>query len=139
MKHTGSCLCGAVTYHAQNPVVETSACHCEMCRRWAGGPFFGTAAVENVVFSGEEHIAHYRSSDWAERAFCKKCGSGLYFRMVDSGHLFLATGTLDDPSAIKLVREVFIDEKPEYYSFSSGAKKMTGKEMFAMYAPPEKT
>jgi len=138
-KHTGHCLCGAVRYRVKNTVSETSVCHCEMCRRWAGGPFFGTATVDGITFFGEENITLYPSSDWAERGFCKLCGSGLFFRMVNTGHLFLATGTLDDPSEIKMVREVFIDEKPALYDFANDCKKLTGEELFAMYAPTDKS
>jgi len=134
---TGRCLCGTVKYRVKNKIKETSACHCEMCRRWASGPFFGTSMIDEITFSGEDNITHYRSSNWAERAFCKVCGSSLYFRMIEAGQLFLATGTLDDQSEIVMNREVFIDEKPDYYSFSGDAKKMTGKEMFDMYTPTD--
>ena len=39
MGRTGRCLCGAVTFTCSD-VDEIDCCHCDMCRRWAGGPFF---------------------------------------------------------------------------------------------------
>jgi hypothetical protein len=32
-------------------------------------------------------------------------------------------------------RQIFIDEKPEYYSFANETKNMTGAEVFAQFAP----
>jgi hypothetical protein len=75
----GSCLCGAVTIRlaAHDPAV--TACHCRMCLRWTGGPFAGfDAPVEAVSISGK--VAIYASSAFAERAFCPRCGSHLWFR-----------------------------------------------------------
>ena len=32
------------------------------------------------MFNGEENIERYSSSAWAERGFCKRCGSSLLYR-----------------------------------------------------------
>ena len=49
---TGRCLCGAVTFTAKGVERHVHACHCGMCRRWAGGPGFVLSA-ESVAFEGE--------------------------------------------------------------------------------------
>ena len=79
---TGQCLCGAVKVSgaAQEPKVD--ACHCEMCRRWGSGPFF-EVTCSHVRFDGAENITKIRSSDWAERGFCNKCGSNLFYHIID--------------------------------------------------------
>ena len=49
-----------------------------------------------VEFKGADNIAVYASSDWAERAFCKQCGTHLYPESAlfqDMPHV-LATGYL---------------------------------------------
>ncbi len=61
MEKTGQCLCGAVTFTAHNVEMHHHACHCGMCRRWAGGPVFA-AAAERVTFAGLDHAARYESS-----------------------------------------------------------------------------
>ena len=33
------------------------------------------------------HLGVYRSSDWAERCFCNKCGTVLFYRLVYLGML----------------------------------------------------
>lgn len=142
MKKSGSCLCGAVTFEIANAPKTTGACHCSMCRKWSGGVFLGVqVAPENLTIKGEDNIATYTSSPWAERAFCRTCGTSLFYRLTAEGpHQGLChfgIGTLDDPTGIALTEEIFIDEKPDGYAFANATHKMTGAEVFAMYAPPE--
>ncbi|MDY6983113.1 MAG: GFA family protein, partial [Pseudomonadota bacterium] len=75
----GSCLCGAVTITAPD-LSEIAACHCGMCRRWGGGPFMTLHAGQDVKVEGD--VKTYRSSDWAERAFCGTCGTHLYYHLL---------------------------------------------------------
>jgi len=136
MTMTGRCLCGAVRFEADGVPHEVGACHCDMCRRWTGGPNFAVEA-EAVRFEGAQNIGRYCSSAWAERGFCKVCGANLFYRLIDTGRYFLATGTFDDQSGFKMTTEVFIDEKPGYYTFADETSKMTGAEVFAKYAPKQ--
>lgn len=82
-KLTGECLCGAVRITvagAHDP--RPGACHCRMCRRWAGGIFLCfEASAAAVRVEGE--VARYASSGFAERAFCPRCGSHLWMRDTD--------------------------------------------------------
>jgi hypothetical protein len=45
----------------------------------------------------------------------------------------LAVGIFDDQSKFTMDHQVFIDEKPPFYSFSEKTKNMTGEECFALY------
>ena len=132
----GSCLCGAVGVMARKMSKDMGACHCSMCRKWAGGPLFAVDCGMDVSFTGEENISVFSSSDWAERAFCAKCGSHLFYRLKQSGQYMLAVGLFDDDKNFVFEQQVFIDEKPDFYSFANETKNMTGAELFALYAPP---
>jgi len=139
MERTGKCLCGAVTFTADvGP--DLSACHCGMCRRWAGGPFFGVTA-KNLRWTGEDKIRVFTSSPWAERAFCTECGSNLFYRMTaegpHQGATSVALGLLEDQTDFELAREWFIDKKPDAYTLEGDRKKVTEAEVMAMFAPPE--
>src|SRR5262245_51229198 len=81
MRATGKCLCGAVTFTAQDVEPEAHVCHCSMCRHWAGGPTF-SVACSSVEFRGLENVRRFRSSEWAERGFCERCGSNLFYRLL---------------------------------------------------------
>ena len=129
----GHCLCGAIQVEAHNVAPHIGACHCEMCRRWTTSPMQTIDCGTDVSFQGEEHIGVYSSSDWAERGFCKQCGSALFYRIKQSGHHFMAAGLFSNLDGFVFDHEVFIDEKPEFYSFANNTQKMTGEEVFAYF------
>lgn len=133
----GRCLCGAVKVTARNAGTHVGACHCESCRRWGGGPFMEVDCGAEVEFDGAEHVKIYHSSDWAERGFCGDCGTHLFYRLKDSGAHMVPVGLLDEDSARVLKTQVFVDEKPPYYSFRETTEMLTGAELFAKYAPPD--
>lgn len=136
-KVTGRCLCGSVEYTASEQMEDYGVCHCDACRRWASGPFFATNGDASIKFKGEENISRYKSSDWAERGFCKNCGSNLFYYLVPTGQYMMAVGTLDDQASLIMHTEVFIDEKPASYDFANETEKMTGEEVFAFYETKE--
>ena len=83
---SNGCLCGAVTITvAGEHDPRVGACHCRMCQRWSGDCSSGFNADANAVtVTGE--VTRYRSSAfYAERVFCPRCGSHLWFNDVDDG------------------------------------------------------
>src|SRR5690606_37304125 len=95
--------------------------------RWTGAPAMSVTAGE-VEFAGQEHIGSYPSSDWAERAFCKRCGSHLYYRFRKGGDWFLWAGVLDDQTPFTLTSEIYIDSKPPGYAFAGEHPRLTEAE-----------
>ena len=132
---TGKCLCGAVSVNAETEETGYHACHCAMCRRWGGGPGFYFPAGD-VSFKGEENVAVYQSSEWAERGFCKTCGSNLFYRLKENGQHFLPVGLFDDPSPFVLKGEIYIDSKPDSYAFAGEHSRLTEEEFLAESPPP---
>jgi hypothetical protein len=129
----GKCLCGAVTVRATPVRRHVEACHCTMCRRWGGVAYLGVQCGADVEFEGEENVARYRSSEWAERGFCGACGSSLFFHYLPKGTYGLLAGLFPDEALLPLSEEIFIDEKPDYYAFAGDAVKMTGAEVMAKF------
>ena len=140
MTRDGKCMCGAVSYTAAGLTGEISACHCEMCRRWTGGPLLA-ATAKTIAWRGEEHIRTFTSSAWAERGFCTQCGSALFYRVTAEGPhhgmTTLAFGTLDDQAGFAMSREWFIDKKPEVYEFAGERAQVTGAEAMALFSGSE--
>lgn len=134
-KGHGRCLCGKVKVIANTMSRSVGTCHCDMCRRWTGGPLMVVDCGADVVFDGEENIKVYESSAWAERGFCANCGNHLFYRLKAANQYMLPAGLFDDHPPLVFDHQVFIDEKPEYYSFSNRTHNMTGQELFAKYAP----
>ena len=130
----GSCLCGAVKFNARNALKSIGACHCNSCRKWGGGPLIGVHCGNEVSFLGQENISIYDSSDWAERGFCKRCGSHLFYRLKENMHHFICVGLFEDQSQFVLDRQSYIDRKPSYYSFANNTDDMTEAEMVEKFA-----
>ena len=129
----GSCLCGAVNLSTKIKR-EVGACHCNICRKWGGSALLGVESESDVSFSGEENIGVYQSSEWAERGFCSKCGTHLFYRLKENNHYYIPVGVFDNAKDLVFNLQVFIEEKPEYYSFANETQKMTGEELFALLA-----
>ncbi len=136
-ENNASCLCGAVKISAVNVSDQAGACHCGTCRKWVGGPFMAVDCGTDVSFEGEEDLGIYASSDWAERGFCKKCGSNLFYKLKETGQYIMAVGIFDDSETFVFDHQVFIDEKPGYYSFANETQNMTGAEVFAQFGAPD--
>ena len=79
-----------------------------MCRRW-GGAFYAAMTGDKATVSGGEAIAVYRSSEWAERAFCFRCGSTLWFRFLPTDKRSFSAGSFDAAKDIPVDREIFAD------------------------------
>lgn len=127
----GQCLCGAVRVRIAPTAPHVDACHCTMCRRWGGGPTLSLRLVKDPQIEGVEHVVRYRSSAWAERGFCRTCGTHLfYFYEPASGYSFHA-GMFDGADGFDLAGEIFIDEKPGYYDFAGERKRQTGAQAMA--------
>lgn len=90
-----------------------------------------------VDFDGIEKLSVFDSSEWAERGFCSACGSHLFYRLKGTQEHMISVGLFDDDSDLVFQRQVFIDEKPQYYQYSNKTEDLTGEELFAQFAPAE--
>jgi len=107
-----------------------------MCRKWGGGPLIAFDCGTDVLLEGKENISIFNSSDWAERGFCKQCGTHLFYRIKEGHQYILPVGLFDEDERLKFEEQIFIDEKPSFYDFANKTNNMTGAEVFAKYAPP---
>ena len=134
---SGGCLCGAVRFEASDVETHHLSCHCKMCRRWNGGPNLA-AKVGAITFKGEDNIANYASSEWADRGFCRKCGSNLYYFLKPTGDFYVSTGAFDDDAPFRLVREVFIARKPDGYAFAGDLPGVTEAQVMESFTAMNK-
>jgi hypothetical protein len=130
---SGDCLCGAARFTATPENMTMDACHCSMCRRWGGGPAM-TVFCTDVQFEDESAVGVYVSSEWAERGFCKTCGSSLFWRTHDRKMFTVSAHAFDNPEQFPFEVEIYIDQKPANYAFANATRKMTGAEVEAQFA-----
>ena len=123
----GRCLCGAVRVGAARPEGGVSACHCAICRRWSGAAMFGIEVpATEVEVTGE--VARYRSSAFAERAFCPACGTHLWFRGDGAAEIELMPGLFDWASDLPLAREVYADRAFAAVRLAGDHRRITAAE-----------
>ena len=97
---SGGCQCGAVRYRFTAKPGGAHVCHCRMCQKAFGGfyaPLVGGPRDTFAVTRGD--IALFRSSDQAERGFCRDCGTPLTFAYSNGDWMSVAIGSLDAPEA----------------------------------------
>lgn len=130
-RRTGSCLCGRVKFAAAKASNHVHACHCGMCRKRGGGPLLAVDCGADVEFESTLEVARYDSSDWAQRGFCRTCGSDLFYFLKPAGKYFIPVGLFDDDAAFELHQEIFIDSKPAYYELNTACPKLTAAQVLA--------
>lgn len=129
----GSCLCGAVKLTANLATKEMGACHCSICRKWGGGPLLSVESHDGIAWEGGESVAVYDSSEWAQRGFCKHCGTHLFYRLREGGFHAIPAGLFEQMAQFALTTQVFIDQKPANYRFDAETRDLTGAELFAQF------
>ena len=79
---SGACQCGALRFEVTLPTRWALHCHCTLCRRTHGAPVVTWVGVENSRFTIVEDatLRWFASTPGAERGFCGRCGSTLFFR-----------------------------------------------------------
>lgn len=88
----------------------------------------------DLSFEGQQYITLYGSSEWAERGFCRQCGTHLFFRLKDLSYCAVPVGLFEGSTAWSFTQQVFIEHKPAYYSFSEKTENLTGDELFAKHS-----
>ena len=91
------------------------------------------ACGTEVVFTGEDNVAVYGSSKWAERGFCKRCGTHLFYRLKETRQHMVPVGLFDQDDDLTFESQVFVDERPAYYAFANKTHDMTAKEVFEKF------
>ena len=107
----GQCLCGAVEFTARLPSKWVARCHCTLCQRAHGAAFVtwvGMDARRVSVEASGEALQWFRSPGGGERAFCKICGSSMFFKSARwPGELHIARALFLEP----------IDREPQAHAY----------------------
>lgn len=120
----GGCLCGAVRYRVTGPLRGVIYCHCSQCRKQTGHFYAATSADDDrLEIQPADELAWYAASDFAERGFCAKCGSALFWKRNDSRVTSILAGSLDEASGLSAEAHIFVADKPDYYQIEDGLPK----------------
>ncbi len=122
---TGSCLCGSVTYALEGPLRPSVGCHCRQCRKTSGHYWSATQVpTDRLHITNDAGLTWFRSSDTAQRAFCNRCGSSMFWTMDSEDTTSIATGTLDGDTGLTTSKHIFVEDKGDYYDIEDGPEQL---------------
>ena len=105
IRFSGSCLCGAVTFSGEGPVLFVAHCQCMDCRKTSGTGHSTDAGFRAADVVIEGPLSGYRSRSEAGnrilRSFCRTCGSKI--STSNSAYpedIALNLAVFDDPEAL---------------------------------------
>ncbi|MEM8790703.1 MAG: GFA family protein [Pseudomonadota bacterium] len=127
----GRCLCGAVQFSCAGQPRGVAICHCGQCREWTSGPFMAVFFPDGVTVEAGDHLRWYKSSEKADRGFCAKCGSSLFFRSRDTESRWnVSAGALGD-HLFEIKAHAWVEDQPDWYAFADDTPRLRSTEFRA--------
>lgn len=122
----GSCLCGSVKFALTSLDRDVVYCHCEQCRKQTGHFVAATRAQDNCLsVTGEDNLTWFAASSDAKRAFCKHCGSLLFWKRNNTDTTSIMAGSLDSPTQLQSACHIYTEFKGDYYEITDGLPQHT--------------
>lgn len=113
---TGGCQCGAVRYRLAKAPDKAAICFCRMCQKASGNYFAAHASsTEDDLSWTKGALAIYRSSEAAERGYCRDCGTPLTYAVRGSGKISVSAGSLDDPDIVRPSASFGMEGRPSWF------------------------
>ncbi len=127
-ERTGRCLCGNVTYRLTLDPVAAVVCWCRDCQHFSSnGSVNAIVPSEAVEVTGSlsEYESLAASGNQLRHRFCSRCGSHLFGNST-AAPLYTAVrvGTLDDPSSVTPVVNIWSASAPSWACLDAGLKRV---------------
>ena len=119
---TGRCFCGAIHFEVNGVAQYACFCHCESCRRAAGGAFvpWATFAKDAFVVTKGALLLHHSAPD-VTRGLCATCGSSLTYEHANRhGEIDVTLTSFDDPGAFEPVAHIWVADKLPWVEINDG-------------------
>ena len=72
-----------------------------------------------MTFTEQRGLAWFRSSNFAQRGFCRECGSSLFWQADDKKVIAITAGALDAPTGLATTLQMFTEDRGDYYALDS--------------------
>lgn len=120
----GSCLCASIKFCTKGTHRNIINCHCSFCMK-THGHFGAYTEIEekNIMFIKKKNLKWFKSSKKAKRGFCGKCGASIFFKFLNTKTIGIAAGMFDNPTKLKTVANIFIQNKLDYYQIPNNSLK----------------
>jgi hypothetical protein len=126
VRATGGCLCGAIRYEVRGPLRDVVICHCSRCRRTHGHIAAYAACQASHLVLTEASALRWYEQDERARGFCGECGASLFWRAADRDTVSIAAGTIDQPTGLTTVGQIFTQDRGDYYVITGEGEQFAG-------------
>lgn len=111
-------MCGAITYTVSGDLRDVYNCHCARCRRFTGHHMASTAtdASHLALHDDGANLQWFYPVPEAGYAFCRRCGSSLFWQSENEQRISICAGTLDPPTGLTTVKTWWTSEASDYHS-----------------------
>jgi hypothetical protein len=98
-----------------------------MCQRLHGnfGPHSKARKVD-ITINNSDGLAWYKTSEVAQRGFCRECGSSLFWEPFELDSTGIIAGSLDGPTGLKTIGHIFVGEKADFYEIVDELPQFVG-------------
>ena len=119
--YAGGCLCGHVRWRAAAEPANVRICHCRLCQKAVGGPFFARAVFRTEDFAWDGETTGWRSSARVERRSCARCGTPMFSVPADPpARIGVSLATFDDPDGLAPESHIFVSTKRAWIALDDG-------------------
>lgn len=117
---TGACMCGAVKFEVDAPLVGAAMCWCKRCQRRTGTAFSATGLTQVGSFhvtEGEEVLRTYEPGDGGfNKSFCSNCGGQVCTSSPENPDIIaIRLGALDVDPGIRPRAHQFVKFASDWY------------------------
>ena len=75
---------------------------------------------DQLTLTRDDGLSWYRSSDTAQRGFCRICGSVLFWKGDGRDYTAITAGSIDGPLGVPLEGHIFCSSAGDYYEIAGG-------------------
>ncbi len=84
--------------------------------------------MNEVEITGRDRIGAFRASPEAERAFCRDCGSPLYWKADGKQTISLMAGLFDAPTGLTGGYHIYCADKGDFYEINDGLPQFAASQ-----------
>lgn len=120
--YKGSCFCGDIRFEVAGPAKFACFCHCESCRRAAGGVYvaWATFARDSFVVTRGNMVEHHSTTP-VTRGLCANCGTSLtYEHAARGGEIDVTLTSFDDPAGFSPAAHIWMEDRLPWVIIGDG-------------------
>lgn len=112
----GGCLCGAIRYRIEPPLMFVSQCCCKDCQKATGTGHTTIIGIhrDQLALDGtpKTYTNFGDTGGKVTRHFCGECGGRLYTSGDAPGeHIMVQAGSLDDPNTVRPENVIYVKDR----------------------------